>query len=129
MAIQETALVTSRAVRGADQSLIAPEEAAMQGQAANDRIARLKSAELLSSTGALALGVGLGALLSSYVGRAAVPILVVGIASHGWGMLQKHRLERSEDYAPAWWQTALYRVCWAALALVLPLIAIKTVAG
>jgi hypothetical protein len=86
-------------------------------------------AEFLSSTGALALGVGLGALFSSYVGRAAVPILVAGIASHGWGMLQKHRLERSEDHAPAWWETALYWVCWAALALLLPLTAIKAVAG
>jgi hypothetical protein len=92
-------------------------------------MARLKSAELLSSTGALALGVGLGVLLSSYVGRAAVPILVAGIASHGWGMFQKHRLERSEDYAPARWETALYWVCWAALALLLLLISVKALTG
>ena len=101
----------------------------MQGHRANDQMARLKSAELLSSTGALALGVGLGAVSSSYVGRAAVPILVVGIASHGWGMLQKHRLEGKEDYAPAWWETALYWVCWAALALILVLIGVKALTG
>lgn len=97
----------------------------MQGQRAIDHKARLRSAELLSSTGALALGVGMGAVLSNYVGRAAVPILAAGIASHAWGMLQKHRLEATENYAPAWWETALYWGCWAALALILPLIGIK----
>ena len=96
---------------------------------ASDHKARLKSAELLSATGALVLGVGLGAALSTYIGSAAVPLLVAGIASHGWGMLQKHRLEATAAYAPAWWETALYWVCWAALAVLLLLIGIKAFTG
>lgn len=83
--------------------------APMQEQRPNDRRARLKSADLLSSTGALVLGVGLGALLADYLGRAAVPVLVAGVVSHGWGMLHKHRLEQNADDAPpAWWETAFY---------------------
>lgn len=90
---------------------------------------RLKSAELLSATGALVLGVGMGAALSTYIGSAAVPLLVAGIAAHGWGMLQKDRLEAKEDYAPALWEAALYWVCWAALAALLLLIGIKAFTG
>lgn len=101
----------------------------MQGQRASDRRARLKSAELLSSTGALVLGAGLGAALSTYIGSVAIPLLVAGIASHGWGMLQKHRLEAMEDYAPARWEMPLYWICWAALAVLLLLIGIKAFTG
>lgn len=101
----------------------------IQGQRANDRRDRLKAAELLSSTGALVLGVGLGTALSTYIGSVAVPLLVAGIASHGWGMLQKHRLEAKEDYAPAWWETGLYWGCWAGLAVLLLLIGIKAFTG
>jgi hypothetical protein len=100
----------------------------MQTEALEHRKARLKAAELLSSIGALALGVGLGAALASYIGRAALPVLVVGIVSHGWGMLQKHRLESGDDYRPAWWEKALYWGCWAALAALLLLIGINTFA-
>jgi hypothetical protein len=46
----------------------------------------VKVAELLSSLGALALGLGLGASLPGYVGRAALPLLVAGIISHRTGM-------------------------------------------
>ena len=81
-------------------------------QATNNSRARLKSAELLSTTGALVLGVGLGAALSTYIGSVAVLLLVAGIASHGFGMLQKHRLEAKQGYAPAWWEAALYWGCW-----------------
>src|SRR5262245_66678273 len=95
-----------------------------------DNRARVKSAELLSAAGALALGVGLGAMLSSSIGRAAIPILVVGIASHSWGMLQKHRLEQRQGEAGnLWWEAALYWVCWIMLAGLLVLVSIKALAG
>lgn len=100
----------------------------MQGPKADSR-ARLKSAELLSSTGALALGIGLGAALSTYIGRVALPILVAGVAGHGWGMLQKRRLEASEDYTPTAWEAALYWVCWFTLAALLLLIVIRAITG
>lgn len=101
----------------------------MQDQRAVEHQARRKFAELPSTTGALVLSVGLGAALSSYIGSIAVFLLVVGIVSHGWGMLQKHRLEARESHAPAWWETALYWVCWVALALLALLIGIKAVTG
>jgi hypothetical protein len=101
----------------------------MQAQRVNDHRARLRSAELLSTTGALVLGIGLGAALSTYIGGAALLLLVGGIVSHGWGMLQKHRLEARADYGPAPWETALYWVCWAALAGLLVLIGVKAFTG
>lgn len=91
--------------------------------------ARHKSAALLSSTGALALGIGLAAALSAYIGRAALPILVAGTASDGWGMFQKHRPESNESYTPALWEKALYWACWAALAVLLLLTGVKALAG
>lgn len=97
----------------------------METESRDRRKARLKSADLLSSTGALVLGIGLGAVLAAYIGRAALPVLLVGLFSHGWGMLQKRRLESGGDYRPAWWETTLYWGCWAALAALLLLIGIK----
>jgi hypothetical protein len=97
----------------------------METESPDRRKGRLESADLLSSTGALVLGIGLGALLAAYIGRAALPVLVVGIISHGWGMLQKHRLESGGGYRPAWWETTLYWGCWAALAALLLLITVN----
>jgi hypothetical protein len=101
----------------------------MQGQNTDDQRARLRSAELLSATGALVLGIGLGAALSSYIGSAAALLLIAGIASHGFGMLQKHRIEAKEGHATAWWEAALYWGCWIALAGVLLLIGVKAFTG
>jgi hypothetical protein len=102
----------------------------MQEQGTNDNRARLRSAELLSATGALVLGIGLGAALSSYIGSTAVVLLLIaGIASHSFGMLQKHRLEAEQGHMPAWWEATLYWVCWVALAGVLLLIGVKAFTG
>jgi hypothetical protein len=73
----------------------------MEPESPDRRKARMKSADLLSSTGALVLGIGLGVVFAAYIGRAAVAVLVVGVVSHGWGMLQKHRLKSGGDYRPA----------------------------
>lgn len=78
---------------------------------------RVKIAELTSTTGALILGLGLGALLSKPIGRAAVPVLVFGLLLHAVGMWTKHRIETREANLPAW-VVALYWTCWIALALV-----------
>jgi hypothetical protein len=89
----------------------------------------IKSAEILSSTGALALGIGLGAYFPDYVGRTALPLLVAGIVSHGAGMLWKHRLEAEENYVAGRWVQLLYWGCWAVLTVLLLLIGIKAIMG
>lgn len=76
---------------------------------------RVKRADLTSGTGALILGIGLGALVPRAVGAYAVPILVVGILLHGWGMLDKHRLESRQAIERVWWVELLYWLCWASL--------------
>lgn len=55
---------------------------------------RAKRAELAGSTGAGALGAGLGVLLAQWAAPYALPLILVGVLMHGWGMLEKHRLSR-----------------------------------
>jgi hypothetical protein len=47
---------------------------------------RLKVAELTSGSSALVLGVGIGTLFSRWTGGVAVPITLVGVAMHAFGM-------------------------------------------
>ena len=68
---------------------------------------RIKAAELLSTLGAAVLGAGVALLLQRWLVRFAVPILVVGLAVHAWGMFQKHRAESAEDVRRAPWESAL----------------------
>ena len=78
---------------------------------------RVKRAELLGGVGALVLGAGLGLLFSSFLKPYAVPLLVVGLLAHAWGMFDKHRLEAASPGARPRWAESLYWVCWAALLL------------
>lgn len=75
---------------------------------------RLRLAELTSALGAGILGVGIGALAASFLRGFGIPILIVGIVLHAWGMTDKHRLEAGTA-RPAW-STALYWICWVVLA-------------
>ncbi len=75
---------------------------------------RLRLAELTSALGAGILGVGIGALAASFLRGFGIPILIVGIVLHAWGMTDKHRLEAGAA-RPAW-STALYWICWVVLA-------------
>jgi hypothetical protein len=83
----------------------------MQASAATSRV---KLAELSSAVGAGVLGIGIGALLSTWLRIFAVPVLLIGLLMHAWGMADKHRLEDATR-RPAW-STALYWMCWLALA-------------
>ena len=78
---------------------------------------RLKRAELTSGVGALVLGTGLGALFARHLAPAAVALVAAGLLLHGWGMYDKHRLERGSGTAPVRYATALYWLCWALLAV------------
>jgi len=74
-----------------------------------------KRVELASSAGAGILGAGLGALFGDWLGPGAVPLLLVGAALHGWGMLARRRQERAGGMALPAWSVALWWLCWAAL--------------
>lgn len=75
-----------------------------------------KKADLASGFGAGILGAGLGALLGQYVGPVGVPLVILGIGLHAWGMFENHRLESGA--ARVWWADALYWFCWIVLVLI-----------
>ena len=77
---------------------------------------RQKVAGLLSSSGALVLGLGLGLMLPEAVRPFAVTILAVGALAHGWGMFETHRLESAPETAEPRWSEVLYWACWLSLA-------------
>jgi len=86
---------------------------------------RLKLAALTSGIGALVLGVGLGALFSPWFASAAGFIVVAGVAAHGFGMWDKHRLEAQAHVESAPWVVALYWVCWLLRAAVVVLLFVR----
>ena len=80
---------------------------------------RRKLAELTSGIGALVLGIGLGALVSTWVAGAAGFITVAGMTVHAFGMWDKHRLETQSEADSGRLTVVLYWVCWLLLAGVL----------
>ena len=80
---------------------------------------RMKLAELTSSVGALALGIGIGSLFPEWFGGVAGLITIVGLMLHAFGMWDKHRFERSLVTTNAAWVVALYWICWAMLGALL----------
>ena len=88
---------------------------------------RQKRAELAGSTGAGVLGAGLGALLAQWTAPYALLLLVVGVLMHGWGMLEKHRLEAGAEIPL--WSKALYWLCWIVLAILIIWIGLKAFRG
>jgi hypothetical protein len=75
--------------------------------------ARMKKADVTSGVGAGILGGGVGVLVAPYLGPYAVPLIVVGIVMHAWGMYERHRLDAA---APrVWWAEGLYWLCWGIL--------------
>jgi hypothetical protein len=77
---------------------------------------RLKQAELLSTVGAAVLGAGLALMLERWLAGFGTALLVAGLATHGWGMYARRRLEKASEVPRASWEDALYWLCWAALA-------------
>jgi hypothetical protein len=63
------------------------------------------------------LGIGLGALLGNVLGGFGLPLLLAGALVHGWGMFDKHRLERAAGAPDVRWHAFLYWTCWLLLAL------------
>jgi hypothetical protein len=79
--------------------------------------AQTKRAELASGLGAFVLGTGIGGLAAPLLGRAAVAVLLLGLAVHAWGMYDKDRLERGSEAGSVRFAAALYWSCWILLAL------------
>jgi hypothetical protein len=88
--------------------------------------ASLKRQELLSALGVLALGLGVGSLLSSYLRSAAPALAVIDAGAHGWSMYRPRHLEQSSPRRSVWWMEALYWGCWLLLARRAPWLAGKT---
>jgi hypothetical protein len=86
---------------------------------------RMKLAELTSGVGALVLGVGLGALFSRWLAAAAGLITVAGLVLHGFGMWDKHRLEKQTEAESGPWVVALYWVCSVLLAAIVILLFVR----
>lgn len=76
---------------------------------------RLRLAELTSSLGAGILGLGIGILAGKYLDGTGLPVLILGLVLHAWGMTDKHRLEASTGVPDVWWSTVLYWICWVLL--------------
>ena len=78
--------------------------------------AQRKAAELLSTTGALVLGVGIGLILPVAGSVIAWLTIALGIVSHGWGMYAKNQIEAQAAEVFPWWHRLLYWGCWLSLA-------------
>lgn len=70
------------------------------------------AASLLSTTGALVLGIGLGALAGEALGEIAWLLAAVGLVAHAWGMMASRRLQSGRGHRFARWETAGYWLCW-----------------
>lgn len=90
-----------------------------------NHIARIKRAELLSSVGAGVLGGGLALLVPRVLAPYAVPILLIGLLGHAFGMFRKHQLEQRGTSIRIWWMEALYWLCWLILVVLLAIIVIR----
>lgn len=83
---------------------------------AGARQERIKLAELTSTVGAGVIGAGIALLLNAYLADLAIPILILGLVAHAWGMMDKHAIEERTRVERVWWSIVLYWACWVALA-------------
>lgn len=77
---------------------------------------QIKRAELTSSVGAGILGGGIALLFGLVLAPYTVPILLLGLVMHSWGMYHKHRLVSDSDSPRIKWAEWAYVVCWIGLA-------------
>jgi hypothetical protein len=85
---------------------------------------RRKAAEILSATGAIALGMGIGFALPAVDSTTASLLISIGILSHGWGMYEKNRIETVGTGTIPCWHSLLYWGCWIGLVVLAVYVAI-----
>ena len=90
-------------------------------------VSQQKRAELAGSAGAGVLGAGLGAFFAQWAAPFAVPLLLLGVLLHGWGMVEKRRLEAGATLPS--WPKALYWICWVLLAILIVWIGFRSLRG
>jgi hypothetical protein len=82
----------------------------------HSKTSRERFAELTSSLGAGILGAGIGSVGHRYLGSIGIPLLVLGLGMHGFGMWDMRRMERAGVLAPRpLWSLILYGLCWLCL--------------
>lgn len=97
----------------------------MKSMTETGHIARIKRAELLSSIGAGILGGGLALLAPQVLAPYVIPILLIGLLGHTFGMFQKHQLEQQSKNVRIWWMETLYWFCWLILGVLLAIIVVR----
>jgi len=75
------------------------------------------AAALLSTTGALLLGVGLGALAGARLGSTAWLVAGIGLVAHLSGMVSARRLQQDAGHRFARWESWGYWACWVLIVL------------
>lgn len=90
-----------------------------------DPVPRRKHADLAGGVGAGLIGAGLAWLLPAPARPPALALIVLGVLLHGWGMLEKRRLDAGITVPR--WSSVLYWSCWAVLAALSAWIALKAV--
>jgi hypothetical protein len=74
---------------------------------------------MTSSVGALVLGIGVGAFMSTSLGSLAAAVFFAGVALHALGTWDQHRIDaRIAQPEPAW-SKALFWLCWMLFVVVL----------
>lgn len=81
----------------------------------NEQYSRGKRARLLSGVGAITLGMGIGLFFSGFLTPYTMPLLLIGLLAHVWGMVYEHKLERASAGVRLGWAELLYWSCWIAL--------------
>lgn len=80
------------------------------------QLARRRRAELVSTTGAGVLGAGVGLLFARTLSQYTLPILLIGLFCHGWGMYEKHLVDLHQGERLPRWVDWVYWMCWIMLA-------------
>ena len=88
---------------------------------------RIRLAELTSSMGAGVLGLGIGVVAAQHLKSVGWLLLFVGVLVHGWGMLDKHRLETGAGMPDVWWSTVLCWICWLVLEALVVYVVVRAI--